>query len=65
MGVDDGGQKGSKEGLIFKIPFSKLENKSKYEKNVKIIKIMKMQKTLKNSKIEKVTKVTKCKIRKS
>jgi len=29
MGVDDGGQKGSKEGLIFKIPFSKLKNKSK------------------------------------
>jgi len=29
MGVDDGGQKGSKEGLIFKIPFAKLKNKSK------------------------------------
>jgi len=29
MGVDDGGQKGSKEGLIFKIPFEKLKNKSK------------------------------------
>jgi len=28
MGVDDGGQKGSKEGLIFKIPFQKLKNKS-------------------------------------
>jgi len=27
--VDDGGQKGSKEGLIFKIPFTKLKNKSK------------------------------------
>jgi len=32
MGVDDGGQKGSKEGLIFKIPFTKLKNKSKCEK---------------------------------
>jgi len=30
MGVDDGGQKGSKEGLIFKIPFAKLKNKSNY-----------------------------------
>jgi len=29
MGVDDGGQKGSKEGLIFKIPFQKFKNKSK------------------------------------
>jgi len=29
MGVDDGGQKWSKEGLIFKIPFEKLKNKSK------------------------------------
>jgi len=29
MGVDDGGQKGSKEGLIFKIPFEKSKNKSK------------------------------------
>ena len=29
MGVDDGGQKWSKEGLIFKIPFQKLKNKSK------------------------------------
>jgi len=26
MGVDDGGQKWSKEGLIFKIPFTKLKN---------------------------------------
>jgi len=26
MGVDDGGQKWSKEGLIFKIPFEKLKN---------------------------------------
>jgi len=30
MGVDDGGQKWSKEGLIFKIPFAKLKNKSNY-----------------------------------
>jgi len=61
MGVDDGGQKGSKEGLIFKIPFSKLENKSKHEKNVKIIKIDKIRKSSKIDKIRKVKKVTKLK----
>jgi len=29
MGVDDGGQKWSKEGLIFKIPYAKLKNTKK------------------------------------
>jgi len=61
MGVDDGGQKWSKEGLIFKIPFTKLKNKSKSIKNVKIDKNSKMQKTSKIDKTEKVTKSTKCK----
>jgi len=75
MGVDDGGQKGSKEGLIFKIPFTKLKNKSKSLKIVKIIKndknsksdkIDKIRKVRKSSKLENVKseKVTKCKTRK-
>jgi len=29
MGVDDGGQNRSKEGLIFKIPYAKLKNVKK------------------------------------
>jgi len=32
MGVDDGGQKGSKEGLIFTIPFEKLKNAKNHSK---------------------------------
>jgi len=54
MGVDDGGQKWSKEGLIFKIPFQKLKNKSKSLKNVKMLK---NDKTQKSSKIDKIRKV--------
>ena len=59
MGVGNRQEKGSKEGLIFKIPFEKLKNKSKSLKNVKSDKNSKTQKTSKIIKIEKVTKVTK------
>jgi len=53
MGVDDGGQKGSKEGLIFKIPFTKFKNKSK---SIKIVKIDKNDKIRKSVKIDKIRK---------
>jgi len=53
MGVDDGGQKWSKEGLIFKIPFQKLKNKSKSLKSVKMMKNGKTQKSVKIDKIRK------------
>jgi len=59
MGVDDGGQKGSKEGLIFKIPFAKLKNKSKSIKNMKMSKNDKIRKSVKIEKIRKTQKVIK------
>jgi len=59
MGVDDGGQKWSKEGLIFKIPFQKLKNKLKLLKSVKMSKNDKTQKSDKIDKTEKVEKVIK------
>jgi len=50
MGVDDGAKNRSKEGLIFKIPFTKLKNTKNHSK---------MHISSKSVKSEKVTKLRK------